>query len=253
MFPCTTITAGSRKGFTKDIDLARTRTWNLLLRRQTRYPLRHKTGVRQSGNIFENFFFEYSFLNFWARSFSVKHLTWVCIIMNTTVLPSAAKGVTFFGKRLKTHQSPRSMINRLSSELIKMKSFGDSLLILTQKDKHRVRPSGSRNGFKFGTCLWANYSLCIANYWILWAPWFDMLNHRYGHVRATLFKRKGYFNRFSNFSIRNAIGKLADLDPSIIYWHNWLSRDLAGLTMQNFNSISLRDDFSSRVSGIRCT
>ena len=25
------------------IDLARIRTWNLLLRRQTRYPLRHKT------------------------------------------------------------------------------------------------------------------------------------------------------------------------------------------------------------------
>jgi hypothetical protein len=34
---------GNDLDFTKKIDLARSRTWNLLIRSQTRYPLRHKT------------------------------------------------------------------------------------------------------------------------------------------------------------------------------------------------------------------
>ena len=29
----------------KEVESARGRTWNLLLRRQTRYPLRHKPGI----------------------------------------------------------------------------------------------------------------------------------------------------------------------------------------------------------------
>ena len=39
----------SRK--TNIIDLARTRTWNILLRRQTRYPLRHKAAYNLKSRI----------------------------------------------------------------------------------------------------------------------------------------------------------------------------------------------------------
>ena len=38
----------------KDFELARGRTWNLLLRRQTRYPLRHKPDVQLDNNLVKN-------------------------------------------------------------------------------------------------------------------------------------------------------------------------------------------------------
>ena len=37
-------------GTEKKVDLARIRTWNLLIRSQTRYPLRHKALDVESGN-----------------------------------------------------------------------------------------------------------------------------------------------------------------------------------------------------------
>ena len=35
-----------KSGFLKSFDLARIRTWNLLIRSQTRYPLRHKALIK---------------------------------------------------------------------------------------------------------------------------------------------------------------------------------------------------------------